>query len=1062
MTKRDSESQSPVAEIAKHGDPIGRQLLLSRLTPGTIFAGVEGAALGAVVSPEVLRYPIDSMLGAPIYGLAGVALSSIAYGGLRKIDQVKSQKAELVQSELRTLLNEPIDLITSGKGKKQELTLRWYGADHKTSADTLETAARYRAIVNFAAANGIHEVVVDAEWAKMTLNGPAEQTIAPEEFGTEYAGETFVTDRKKSKIDVHDMESAETVLVSTVQQAEALISHIEENGEDLLISELVKRSNDPELLKAYRLNVKTEGKSHARFTQQVQARLEQILNQESTGVARGRTASGAPIRERTHLHRRIQGEYVHTVARATGPESSGGSTHEMTSLLDAYDARSLRELTAGIIRSKAGQTSPDQTLAAIYLLAVRRDKEVYDGTTRIAKALQRPKQHAETLFTRVQLEPRPFSPALRKLLAKNNQSSSVEYESPKTLRKGGYLVGAYVLAAGLMAGASFMFDVTAGDIAVDRFNWCDKEGIFDIDFDRPDDEDFDVYWDRQHGICKADYAVDHQLEAPLADVYVLKSDTQWNASDVTRGALGDLLTPDMISAMAPLVSLTDVTGWRAGNLKDIPPGLYTGASDQSFIGDAGVETNKAIYTIDAPNGDSTEGYWYTNTFPFMTERNGKLAFSGNTQYDGYSQDENFNPYTEYSNKALNDEADYIVSTPYFNEADFGLPETDTKLPTLAGTEIMDVRIVDGADPNKFETINSRATREDAGSYTAGIDGTDITNMANANFENPTMTYWLKKKPVGKAEHRYVGPMYYPAYEYLPAPDNTAEEAEKNEEKAYNHTLSLISNRAKAALGISESATPEQVLDAIKSKKYSYTPVADAGLRELATSGSNSYETFANTGEAISRLDAVNCNLASAAFILATMEDTNEVNQATGFHDDGDGVLTQREAHAWIIDKDSKIIDPTPSGFTEQSTAPDKEESDEKPEDPIQPIQVGGIALAAAGAFALWRNRRRIAKTVDALNVKLAVSNKTAPKAMEIIEHALYGPKDQPTDWTKRTTNLSQPTVNRLHNNTFGRPVQKSVLKTALSNPTITAREKRSVKQLNRAAAASERIIKNQS
>jgi hypothetical protein len=142
------------------------------------------------------------------------------------------------------------------------------------------------------------------------------------------------------------------------------------------------------------------------------------------------------------------------------------------------------------------------------------------------------------------------------------------------------------------------------------------------------------------------------------------------------------------------------------------------------------------------------------------------------------------------------------------------------------------------------------------------------------------------------------------------------------------------------------------------------------------------------------LDALNCNLASALYLLSQDEHpAAEPNLATGFRDDGDGKLTTREAHAWLIDKKDQIIDPTPTESLKPlpSFAPDKETNQTPEKQSIDMNKLVEEAVLTAGlALVAYRRRKQVAAKATRFQAEHALTMQKAPEALGTILTALYG------------------------------------------------------------------------
>jgi hypothetical protein len=122
-------------------------------------------------------------------------------------------------------------------------------------------------------------------------------------------------------------------------------------------------------------------------------------------------------------------------------------------------------------------------------------------------------------------------------------------------------------------------------------------------------------------------------------------------------------------------------------------------------------------------------------------------------------------------------------------------------------------------------------------------------------------------------------------------------------KVYTGGNSNIQNSIIKGLGLSEDASLEDILKAIKNKKYSRTPIYDHHLASsIKLMDENEYF------ETIASMDSLVCNLAATLAV----ESTDDLIYVVGYLDDGDGYLSSKESHAWAMNTKGDIVDVTPS------------------------------------------------------------------------------------------------------------------------------------------------------
>lgn len=249
---------------------------------------------------------------------------------------------------------------------------------------------------------------------------------------------------------------------------------------------------------------------------------------------------------------------------------------------------------------------------------------------------------------------------------------------------------------------------------------------------------------------------------------------------------------------------------------------------------------------------------------------------------------------------------------------------------------------------------------------------DVDTLYDAGIRTPQMEYWIKKKAGTKTIH-HLGSMTYDPSDV---------------------DIREVSDTVKQALGLPDNASDAQLLKAIRdSKYYSFTPFADEGKKLRINTENSSTGMLEELGTSLAKLDALNCNLAASLYILG--KGGAEPNLATGYHDDGDGKLTSREAHAWLIDNNDNIIDPTPSKSKKPlpGNKPDDEKQPSPEKLPTGPDtdtrnMVGEATLGAALALLAYRRRKQLA--MQATNHVLGMRN--VPEAISAIQTAQFGGK----------------------------------------------------------------------
>ncbi len=177
------------------------------------------------------------------------------------------------------------------------------------------------------------------------------------------------------------------------------------------------------------------------------------------------------------------------------------------------------------------------------------------------------------------------------------------------------------------------------------------------------------------------------------------------------------------------------------------------------------------------------------------------------------------------------------------------------------------------------------------------------------------------------------------------------------------------------LGLSNEASLEEILGAIKSKFYSTTPFEDAKIRNLETL--NEKEYF----ETVASLDSLVCNLATSLAV----ESSDDLIYVVGYANKWDEVITTGESHAWAMNTDGDIFEVTPSLTKEE-------------ENIIQLVLTWGIKnnihiftiMTLIGLIIKRLFGKKIVLSLKILNIKNLLDDSNIFDAYAKINEVLYG------------------------------------------------------------------------
>ncbi len=216
---------------------------------------------------------------------------------------------------------------------------------------------------------------------------------------------------------------------------------------------------------------------------------------------------------------------------------------------------------------------------------------------------------------------------------------------------------------------------------------------------------------------------------------------------------------------------------------------------------------------------------------------------------------------------------------------------------------------------------------------------------------------------------------------------------KPSDRYYSNSQKLITELETEQKGVNEAwkkAIPNLPTDPVERElaeeeylkfnfKYSLSPISAEDQKDLAktqdyTKEDNTVDRQANYSRVILNNKLGNCNVVGT---LLAISNPTELNYTVGFMNgasrpDGNGYLSQNEAHAWTVDKDANIHDATPSGKGPDTNEnfDDTAPADQKAEDQKRNEMIGLGLLGAAGLVA-FANRRRIKKAKNAVQAKRA-------------------------------------------------------------------------------------------
>lgn len=998
---------------------------------------------------------VETSAPALPYTLGAIGLAGFTHVALNATDKQRARAAERGQQEVRDAVGEPVDVFTTGRGDEQATTLRWYGADNAKVDATHELTRRLRTVGKFAETHGVDSVALSADWVNGALGGDMSerdesdkeaQFAALQPYGDVRPGKSYISDELKTTKKLNDLKSDDHVLVSSAEQLEALIEQLEERADGTLIRELIYRTKDGFLIGKYEESKRTEGSAankaaHGALLQALRQRLEGHLSADGSEVYRERTPDGAPIRGRASSFQIVSGESINKIM--TPLHDPDQSVFESSSLLGRYGVRDIEELVRSIIGAEGAQSGAyvEKATAAAYLLALRRDTRLHErngnANGQSAKSSDQPRTFFQRLADKKDIE-RQRRPNVRRKLA-----------------SAALAIGAFVAPLGATTAIDHVpgwvhdhKEYVVGDVDKKEYDaWY--QGLT-----QEQQDDFLTGVEIGDKFKAHKYAQDYPVHASLGDAALDFMQFEDNLSVGTAKVFVDLFGNVASSSIAPSFADMAKSEWFEELFKNLPSGLYIEEGEQAGAGDVESDGNKAVYSVESLDGTPVTGYWHAATF---NER--RVDSSGIYYWDFHQSDIVDIPGQAKSVEELNAGAAIRVSTPYLSL----LGSSSKQLPILDGMALAGVRVVDADDPSRVYVPGRMRVPEDTDVRNLTLAGIskEGDGMWEAGIRKPTLVYWLEPSDGS-----------FDAY----GKQFTVSRDRKQSLMEAGEGFDDISVAAREAFGLKPDASIEELVGAIQAKEYSLTPLADAGLTSLVKYDpeKSDYEMLTEAAETLGGLKSYNCNLASTSFLLMlAAEDIKKYNYVTGFLNGVDGdnsTLSTDEAHAWLMDSDNEIIDPTPIGGENISPREPEGFSDDTASrlDARDALAVGAAGIGSlVSALALWKNRRRIQDgaqrvrtAAEKRRVRRVERHTLTPAALEVIQQALWGGRDpHEIDWSTAHVQGDRVTE-RL--GSLGELNDESVdrVEQALKNPTLTPATRRAVRRAIRTSGVARKNAVN--
>ncbi len=852
--------------------------------------------------------PFMLQYGVPM----GIALVGMAVAAEVRADRRIRKSYEQART-IEKALGEPIDVITA-RGASGESTgcIRWYGLDGLEELP-LSATTRLQRLAAWGAEHGVSEVAIATSWMD-----DEQRTRAQGDTYRYYDAKTALSELKGSTTTkLIDKAVSDEVLVAS---PDALLELFDQDVDR--VNALLSLLDDKYLLELYEQSHGGNVAALAKLKRSIALRLADTLDEgaqrevtrERDGTRRFTKTSAQLSVQGTSIKRLIQG-----VPHEAGRESI--RVGESTNLFSRLGVRDLPELLAKLdVTDGSESLCRADVLAAVHLLLddTYRELQKYDGEVGTA-----PSGTVEPLYARLET---------------NEKDVQVSASPSRLIRRVGATFVAAALPIGLGAGAYYhIYESRSKDAAYAKA-YNEGAEYFDGTVSSRQYKKYLAFLEAEYGSEAADMR-------RLLDMYDGLSELDRAYGEYLLATFRKLFTPE---------SPVDLW-WQQRD-------EYQTGDTMSF-GDVEA-TEHTMYTVTSLKGKSTAGYWTTGVSKqlSLSSTSGEPVMQG--YYDGYV----VMPPQQATRDKVIAQADFMVELPseVLTALQHERPINTLDIPVKQNTVPTMVEVVDAANPELVTTVPFfRALTE-----TYSVDLRPEDSVVNGvAMEQPVLRYWLKEDKRAVSA-RAIGPM---SIVKKPVRQTTMEDGKL---QVIEYTFDLeasdlrtIASKARRALGLSETATAEEVYQAIRSKQYSYTPFKDAGVEPFKDIRyMNDEEALAALGQALADLESLNCNLATLLAVLAQADrPVPFINAAIGYNNDGDGELTNKERHAWTVDRTGTILDPTPSGSgtaTPEASSPDMGSS--------MPLGVAGL-VAAATVLAAYRRRDQLGALSDKVRTRIATS-----------------------------------------------------------------------------------------
>lgn len=968
--------------IAAHDtmDVYGRRLRGTSMlaTRGITMAGLPAVGIG-LISESITFGPQTFLIGGTTATIAGTTIAGLMYTGQRLTEKSRALGAEQAEAVIRNHLAEPVDVIRD-KHRGHALSVRWYGADERYgNSEDAGLVDRFAKIVDFAEAYEVAEVVVPA-----SLFARGDEASLQDRYKDKLTTTRDFFVQKKG-IPIEDRSADETLAQLTPGEARELATELQ----------AVAQVSKTDVIATWLMNIRPEHPLAAAYTEwqrlgqpaELRPRLARIMQSSldrhfsSIDLTPGLKLAVTDEQGHTIGHTRLRVGTSVTVSPqgitrlSTAQTQAHGEqpTHISRDDFSAILGCSVDEFIDQLLERKGGQLLPHEQwkleLALYHLLQKPDNHPATAG--RVRTRTVQAEVETDTLYERMlQEKPRTSAvwPSVRRRGDVPKDEQTIKYNR-LFWRNAGKKVGAFVLATAIGGAAGVGWGMAWGQDEM-RDITCQppapKEASQLVTPDTSTPEEIAEY-------CDSNLATFYDILGTAAQHVYDGNATYEDLLLIKAYELG-ILTPDSLDFFKSSVN----KAWVNERARDISErhNLYGGGETQ--VGDVQLGSNPALWSLKPMNGAQTTGYWPMNVQSHITvESTEQLAddslpplADASVAFDNPSLRKKLVPLGTPITTEQQEEVEFIrvlsvprspsdLNKPLISVSGRQIPQgselalfdlsTDYNwqrtfaLPVIQGGDIVAAKVVirSLSDDKVMETPPVTFYQRADGTFAFRIPQSNDDYAAKGYLD---IQYWVEPGantdlPV-RAEHpmtaQTVGETSQPLTALLTPQDVAA---------------------MRQTLGLSDGQNAEAVGGAIASTRaYSFTPYGDSrGAGDVSvfknpTAPLPTREILRLVGEYAAHMDKANCNVAELIEILSTRGVDGErfLNAINGFHEDGDGVLSQAESHAWVVASDGKFIDATPGGGVIPPAEPYKESPKHGSDDSLGEIVRTTVALAALG------------------------------------------------------------------------------------------------------------------